>query len=245
MSLTKFFKTYSNQFVKECSIVESSWDSASPTIQIINASKLTSIWSYILKFIIQLRINYKAVSTTFYIFAFSGDFFGNFSLSPFPYQKVIKKCTWKSLKAFGIEIFSKQVNKLTETHKLSYLNIVQLNIAQGANKTNTEKYATSREKARSKRDGNTPSSRKKRAKSTDREATISLHDFVTDFVAVISSQSEGLGKMALGIVKIYLGSQFSANRRCSRSVGSRSVGSPGQFVAVSCRGPEKKGYTVS
>ena len=38
----------------------------------------------------------------------------------------------------------------------------------------------------------------------DREAMISLHDFVTDFVAVISSQSEGLGKMALGIVKIYL-----------------------------------------
>ena len=34
---------------------------------------------------------------------------------------------------------------------------------------------------------------------------ISLHDFVTDFVAVISSQSEGLGKMALGIVKIFLG----------------------------------------
>ena len=125
----------------------------------------------------------------------------------------------------GLKYFQ---NKLTETHKLSYLNIVQLNIAQGANKTNTEKYATSREKARSKRDGNTPSPRKKRAKSTDREltdreATISLHDFVTDFVAVISSQSEGLGKMALGIVKIYLGSQFSANRRCSRSVGSRSV----------------------
>ena len=29
--------------------------------------------------------------------------------------------------------------------------------------------------------------------------------------------------MALGIVKIYLGSPFSANRRCSRSVGSWSV----------------------
>ena len=62
-----------------------------------------------------------------------------------------------------------------------------------------------------------------RAKSTDREQTdreamISLHDFVTDFVAVISSQSEGLGKMALGIVKIYLGSPFSANRRSSRLV---------------------------
>ena len=42
-----------------------------------------------------------------------------------------------------------------------------------------------------------------RAKSTDREqtdrkATILLHDFVTDFVAVISSQSEGLGKMLRG-----------------------------------------------
>ena len=61
------------------------------------------------------------------------------------------------------------------------------------------------------------------AKSTDREAMISLHVFVTDFVAVISSQSEGLGKMALGIVKIYFGPPFSANRRCSRSVCSWSV----------------------
>ena len=39
-----------------------------------------------------------------------------------------------------------------------------------------------------------------------------------DFIAVISSQSEGLGKMALGIVKIYLESPFSVNRHCSRSV---------------------------
>ena len=66
---------------------------------------------------------------------------------------------------------------------------------------------------------------------------ISLHDFV----AVISSQSEGLGKMARGIVKIYLGSPFSANRHCSRSVGSRSVCRSqlirDQFVAVRCRGP--------
>ena len=38
----------------------------------------------------------------------------------------------------------------------------------------------------------------------------------SDFVAVISSLSEGLGKMALGIVKIHLGSPFSANRRCSQ-----------------------------
>ena len=58
---------------------------------------------------------------------------------------------------------------------------------------------------------------------TDREAMISLHDFMTDFVRVISSLSEGLGKMALGIVKIYLGSPFSANWRCSWSVCSRSV----------------------
>ena len=50
-------------------------------------------------------------------------------------------------------------------------------------------------------------------------------DFITNFVAVISSQSEGLGKMALGIVKIYLGSPFSANRHCPRSVCLRSVGS--------------------
>ena len=55
---------------------------------------------------------------------------------------------------------------------------------------------------------------------TDREAMILLHDFV----AVISSQCEGWGKMALGIVKIYLESPFSANRRCSRSVCSWSVG---------------------
>ena len=48
-------------------------------------------------------------------------------------------------------------------------------------------------------------------------------DFVTDFVAVISSQSEGLGKMALGILKIYLESPFSANRHCPRSVCLRSV----------------------
>ena len=47
--------------------------------------------------------------------------------------------------------------------------------------------------------------------------------FVTDFVAVISSQSEGLGKIALGIVNLYLGSPFSANRRCPRSVDSRSA----------------------
>ena len=58
---------------------------------------------------------------------------------------------------------------------------------------------------------------------------ILLHDFVTDFVVVILSQSEALGKMALGIVKIYLGSPFSANRCssqsvCLRSVCSRSVG---------------------
>ena len=33
----------------------------------------------------------------------------------------------------------------------------------------------------------------------------------SDFVGVILSQSEGLGKMALEIVKIYLGSPFSAN----------------------------------
>ena len=65
-----------------------------------------------------------------------------------------------------------------------------------------------------------------RAKSTDREQTegeptVSFHN--SDFVAVISSQSEGLGKMALGIVKIYSRSPFSANRRFLQSVCSRSV----------------------
>ena len=71
------------------------------------------------------------------------------------------------------------------------------------------------------------------AKSTNRDKLIAnkliakrrfcYSNFVTDFVAVISSQSEGLGKMALGILKIYLGSPFSANRRCPQSVGLRSV----------------------
>ena len=74
---------------------------------------------------------------------------------------------------------------------------------------------------------------KSRAKSTYRDKLTAnkltakrrfrYSGFVTDFVAVISSQSEGLGKMALGIVKIYLGSPFSANQRCPRSVGPRSV----------------------
>ena len=59
----------------------------------------------------------------------------------------------------------------------------------------------------------------KRAKSTDRDKLTAnkltgnqqfcYSDFVTDFAAVISSRSEGLGKMALGIVTIYLGSPFS------------------------------------
>ena len=67
-----------------------------------------------------------------------------------------------------------------------------------------------------------------RAKSTDRDKLTAkrqfcYRDFVTDFVAVILSQSEGLGKMALGIVEIYLGSPFSANQHCPRSVCSRSV----------------------
>ena len=42
--------------------------------------------------------------------------------------------------------------------------------------------------------------------------------------------------MALGIVKIYLGSPFSANRRC-RGQFARSQMVRGQFVAVICRGP--------
>ena len=52
---------------------------------------------------------------------------------------------------------------------------------------------------------------------------ILLHDFDSDFVAVILSQSEGLGKMALRIVKIYLESPFSTNRCSLRSVCLRSV----------------------
>ena len=79
------------------------------------------------------------------------------------------------------------------------------------------------------------------AKSTDRDKLTAnkltanqrfcYSDFVTDFVVVISSRSEGLGKMALGIVKIYLGSPFSP----SSVVRGQFV--RGQFVAVGCRGP--------
>ena len=61
--------------------------------------------------------------------------------------------------------------------------------------------------------------------------------FVTDFLAVISSQSEDLGKMALGIVKVYLGSPFSANRRCPWSVGSRSVCCGQLSWTLSCNRP--------
>ena len=61
-------------------------------------------------------------------------------------------------------------------------------------------------------------------KSTDRDKLTAKQRFrYSDFVAVISSLSEGLKKMVLGIVKIYLGSPFSAHRRCLRSVGLRSV----------------------
>ena len=61
---------------------------------------------------------------------------------------------------------------------------------------------------------------------------ILLHVFVTDLVAVISSQSEGLGKMALGIVKQFIGSP-------SQPIGVvRGQLVRGQFVAVSCRGPQ-------
>ena len=79
-----------------------------------------------------------------------------------------------------------------------------------------------------------PNFAKGRAKSTDRDK-LTAHKLTTnkltakqrfrysDFVAVISSQSEGLSKMALGIVEIYFGSPFSANRHCSRPVCSRSV----------------------
>ena len=66
------------------------------------------------------------------------------------------------------------------------------------------------------------------AKLTDRDKLITnrrfhYSDFAANFVAVISSQSEGLGKMALMIVKIYLGSPFLANQRCLWSVCLRSV----------------------
>ena len=50
--------------------------------------------------------------------------------------------------------------------------------------------------------------KKKRAKSTDRDKLTAKQpfchsDFVTNFVILISSQSEGLGKMALEIVEYF------------------------------------------
>ena len=59
---------------------------------------------------------------------------------------------------------------------------------------------------------------------------------------MISSQSEGLGQIALGTVKIYLESPFSANRRCSRSVVMdpprilRLVRITNSLCVVECRG---------
>ena len=50
-----------------------------------------------------------------------------------------------------------------------------------------------------------------------------LSDLVPDFVTVISSQSEGLGKMALGIVKY-------AYDRSSQLIGVF-------WFTISCRGP--------
>ena len=63
---------------------------------------------------------------------------------------------------------------------------------------------------------------------------------VADFVTVILSQSEGLGKMALGIVKYASDHSFSANRR--HLVRGQFV--RGQFVAVSCRGPVSGRFLV-
>ena len=59
-----------------------------------------------------------------------------------------------------------------------------------------------------------------RAKSTDREPMVC---FVTVILTLISSQSEGLGKMALGIVKY-------CYDRPSQPIGVI-------WFAVSCRGP--------
>ena len=61
-------------------------------------------------------------------------------------------------------------------------------------------------------------------------------DLVTDFVTVILSQSEGLGKMAVGILKY-------AYDRSSQLIGVIWVRS--QFVAVSCCGPKKDGVNAN
>ena len=54
---------------------------------------------------------------------------------------------------------------------------------------------------------------------------------------MISSQSEGLGKMALGIVKIFLGSPFSPISIVRDQVVCGQLVCD-QFVAFSCHGPE-------
>ena len=62
------------------------------------------------------------------------------------------------------------------------------------------------------------------AKSTDRDKLIVNQQFCnSDFVTMISLQSVGSCKMALGIVKIYSRSPFSTNQRFSRSICLRSV----------------------
>ena len=72
-----------------------------------------------------------------------------------------------------------------------------------------------------------------RARSTDHDKLTAKKrfrhsDLVTDFVTVILSQSEGLGKMALGIVK-------HAYNRSSQPIGII-------WFAVSCRGPVQCAY---
>ena len=61
------------------------------------------------------------------------------------------------------------------------------------------------------------------------------------FVAVISSQSEGLGKMALGIVK-YIYDRPSQPIGVVRGQFVHGQLVRGQFFAVSCRGPSINGF---
>ena len=82
-----------------------------------------------------------------------------------------------------------------------------------------------------------------RAKSTDRgkltenKLTANQRFRHSDFVILISSQSEGLGKKALGIVK-YFWNRPTQPIGVVRGQFVHGQFVHGQFVSVSCRGPQ-------
>ena len=75
-----------------------------------------------------------------------------------------------------------------------------------------------------------------RARITDRDKlTVNQRFCQSDFVTVISSQSEGLGKMALGKVKYVFDRSSQLIGVIWFAVSLFDV--RGQFVVASCRGP--------